>query len=35
LQGHRIVPHSSRVRGWTITPSHLVNNQRDGVWLAE
>ena len=34
LQWHRIVPHSSRVRGWTITPSHYVNNQLDTVWLA-
>src|SRR5262245_59230261 len=35
LQWHRIVPHSSRVRGWTITPSHYLNNQLDMVWLAE
>ena len=35
LQWHRIVPHSSRVRGWTITPSHYLNNQLDAVWLAE
>lgn len=35
LQWHRIVPHSSKVREWTITPSHFVNNQLDGVWLAE
>jgi peptide/nickel transport system substrate-binding protein len=34
LQWHRIVPHSSRVRGWTITPSHYLNNQLDTVWLA-
>jgi len=33
LQWYRIVPHSSRVRGWTITPSHYVNNQLDTVWL--
>lgn len=33
LQWHRIVPHSSRVRGWTVTPSHYVNNQLDTVWL--
>jgi peptide/nickel transport system substrate-binding protein len=33
LQWHRIVPHSSRVRGWTITPSHYLNNQLDTVWL--
>ena len=35
LQWHRIVPHSARVRGWTITPSHYLNQQLDGVWLAE
>jgi len=35
LQWHRIVPHRSRVRGWTITPSHYLNNQLDTVWLAE
>jgi peptide/nickel transport system substrate-binding protein len=35
LQWHRIVPHNSRVRGWTITPSHFLNQQLDTVWLAE
>jgi peptide/nickel transport system substrate-binding protein len=35
LQWHRIVTHSSRVRGWTITPSHYLNSQLDTVWLAE
>ncbi len=35
LQWHRIVPHSARVRGWTITPSHYLNNQLDTVWLAQ
>jgi peptide/nickel transport system substrate-binding protein len=35
LQWHRIVPHSSRVRGWTVTPSHYLNNQLDTVWLAQ
>src|SRR5215470_5561099 len=35
LQWHRIVPHSSSVRGWTITPSHYLNNQLDTVWLTE
>ncbi|HEX6776100.1 MAG TPA: ABC transporter substrate-binding protein, partial [Methylomirabilota bacterium] len=35
LQWHRIVPHSARVRGWTITPSHFLNNQLDTVWLAD
>jgi peptide/nickel transport system substrate-binding protein len=32
---HRVVPHSARVRGWTITPSHFLNNQLDTAWLAE
>jgi peptide/nickel transport system substrate-binding protein len=35
LQWHRIVPHSARLRGWTITPSHFLNQQLDTVWLAE
>jgi peptide/nickel transport system substrate-binding protein len=35
LQWHRIVPHSAKVKGWTITPSHYLNQQLDGVWLAE
>ncbi len=35
LQWHRIVPHSAKVRGWTITPSHYLNQQLDIVWLAE
>jgi peptide/nickel transport system substrate-binding protein len=35
LQWHRIVAYSSKVRGWTITPSHFLNQQLDGVWLAE
>jgi peptide/nickel transport system substrate-binding protein len=35
LQWHRIVPHSARVQGWTITPSHYLNNQLDTVWLAQ
>ncbi len=34
FQWHRIVVHSARVRGWTITPSHFLNNQLDTVWLA-
>jgi peptide/nickel transport system substrate-binding protein len=32
---HRIIPHLSKVRGWTITPSHFLNQQLDGVWLSE
>src|SRR5437870_3008887 len=35
LQWHRIIPHSSKVKGWTITPSHYLNNQLDAVWLSE
>jgi peptide/nickel transport system substrate-binding protein len=35
LQQHRIIPHSSKVRGWTITPAHFLNQQLDTVWLAE
>jgi len=27
--------HLSKVRDWTITPSHYLNNQLDTVWLAE
>jgi peptide/nickel transport system substrate-binding protein len=35
LQWHRIVPHSSKVKGWQITPSHYLNNTLDAVWLTE
>ncbi|MBI3028722.1 MAG: ABC transporter substrate-binding protein [Candidatus Rokubacteria bacterium] len=35
LQWHRIVPHSSKVKGWQVTPSHYLNNTLDGVWLTE
>src|SRR5436309_712508 len=35
LQWNRIIPHSSKVKGWTITPSHYLNQQLDTVWLAE
>jgi peptide/nickel transport system substrate-binding protein len=35
LQWHRIVPHSSKVKGWQVTPSHYLNNQLDTVWLTE
>ena len=35
IQWNRIIPHSSKVKGWTITPSHYLNNQLDSVWLAE
>jgi peptide/nickel transport system substrate-binding protein len=35
LQWHRIIPHNSKVKGWTITPSHYLNQQLDTVWLSE
>ncbi len=35
LQYHRIIPHNAKMRGWTITPSHYLNQQLDTVWLAE
>ncbi len=35
LQWHRIIVHNAKVRGWTVTPSHYLNQQLDTVWLAE
>jgi peptide/nickel transport system substrate-binding protein len=35
FQWHRIVPHLSKVRGYTVTPSHYLNQQLDTVWLSE
>src|SRR2546426_849088 len=35
LQWHRIIPHSSKVHGWQITPSHYLNNQLDTVWRSQ
>jgi peptide/nickel transport system substrate-binding protein len=35
LQWHRIIPHSSKMHGWTVTPSHYLNNTLDTVWLSE
>jgi peptide/nickel transport system substrate-binding protein len=35
FQWHRIIPHNSKVRGWTIMPSHFLNQMLDTVWLAE
>jgi peptide/nickel transport system substrate-binding protein len=35
LQWHRIVPYNAKVRGWTVTPSHYLNQQLDAIWLAE
>jgi peptide/nickel transport system substrate-binding protein len=34
LQWHRIIPHSSKVHGWQVTPSHYLNNTLDTVWLS-
>lgn len=28
-------PHLAKVRGWSISPSHFLNQQLDTVWLAE
>ena len=33
LQWHRIIPHSAKVKGWQVTPSHYLNNMLDTVWL--
>jgi peptide/nickel transport system substrate-binding protein len=35
LQWHRIVPHSAKMHGWTITPSHYLNQTLDTVWLSQ
>ena len=35
LQWHRIIPHSAKLHGWQVTPSHYLNNQLDAVWLSE
>jgi peptide/nickel transport system substrate-binding protein len=35
LQWHRIIPHSSKLHGWTVTPSHYLNNTLDTVWLSQ
>jgi len=31
----RIIPHSSKMQGWNILPSHYLNQQLDNVWLSE
>ena len=31
LQWHRIIVYSAQVKGWTITPSHHLNQQLDAV----
>lgn len=33
LWWYRIVPHRSYVQGWTISPSHYLNQSLDGVWI--
>ena len=35
LWWQRIVPHSVKVKGWKIAPSHYVNQDLRDVWLAE
>jgi len=35
LWWQRIVPHSSRLKGWKITPSHYVNQDLRDLWLAD
>jgi peptide/nickel transport system substrate-binding protein len=35
FQWHRIIPHNAKVRGWTVMPSHFLNQMLDTVWLAE
>ena len=34
LWWQRIVPHSSKLKGWKIGPSHYVNQDLRDVWLA-
>jgi peptide/nickel transport system substrate-binding protein len=33
LWWYRIVPHRSYVKGWTITPSHYLNQDLSQIWL--
>jgi peptide/nickel transport system substrate-binding protein len=35
LQWHRIIPHSAKMKGWTVTPSHYLNQMLDTVWLEQ
>jgi peptide/nickel transport system substrate-binding protein len=30
---HRIIPHSTKVKGWTISPSHYLNQDLSTVWV--
>ena len=34
LWWYRIIPHRSDVKGWKISPSHYLNQDLSGVWLA-
>jgi ABC-type transport system substrate-binding protein len=34
LWWQRIIPHWKKVKGWTITPSHYLNQDLRDVWLA-
>ncbi len=34
LWWYRIIPHRADVRGWKISPSHYLNQDLSGVWLA-
>ena len=34
LWWNRIVPHNARLHGWKISPSHYLNQDLAGVWLA-
>jgi len=33
LQGQRIVPHVSGLKGWKIAPSPMLNQTLDTIWL--
>jgi peptide/nickel transport system substrate-binding protein len=35
VQWHRFVPHSAKLRGYTVTPSNYLNQQLDTIWLAQ
>jgi peptide/nickel transport system substrate-binding protein len=35
LWWYRIIPHSSKLKGWQITPSHYLNQDLSTVWLAK
>jgi hypothetical protein len=35
LWWQRIVPHSSRLKGWNIGPSHYVNQDLRDVWVGQ